>query len=66
MQIMIWCNEHKMPVEGDLKVVKIDGTEYSFAVDTREMWCQTWDGSEPGKHDACHETWQTSVTIDSH
>jgi len=66
MQIMIWCREHMMPVEGDLRTVQVKGTDNSYALDTSEMWCQTWSGKEPNKLDTCHEAWQTVTTIDSH
>lgn len=60
---MIWCPKHMMPLEGELRVVKVDGEEYSFAFDTSEMWCQK---HVEGEKDDCIETWQTIVTIDSH
>jgi len=63
MMIMIWCREHCMPVEGDLRTVQVKGTDNSYALDTSEMWCQVGNDK---LEDGCKETWQTITTVDSH
>ena len=67
MKTMIWCGQHWMPVEGDLRVVRVDGSDNSFAFDTNEMWCQAAsDGFVKPEDRACQDFWQTVTTIDSH
>ena len=66
MMIMIWCREHCMPVEGDLRTVQVKGTDNSYALDTSEMWCQKFNDSGQPEHESCREVWQTVTTIDSH
>jgi len=66
MMIMIWCAEHAMPVEGDLRTVQVEGTDNSYALDTSEMWCQKFVNGGPHEEETCKDTWQTITTIDSY
>lgn len=66
MLIMMWCAHHAMPLEGELRIVQVQGTDNSYTFDTSEMWCQSGNDDATNQKDNCQETWQTILTSDTH
>lgn len=56
--IQVWCREHKMAVDGDLRLDYKGGCHWKF--DTSHMEC--WTGSERTTKHGCEDTWEVRVT----